>query len=113
MSIKVTSFGFKYGVSTESDLVFDVRCLPNPYYIPELRHHTGCEKCVQDYVMSFEQSQTLMKKLKDLLDFLIPCIFRRKEPSGDRFRLHRRKAPFYYVHRADRGLSHFQRNARC
>ena len=72
MSIKVTSFGFKYGVSTESDLVFDVRCLPNPYYIPELRHHTGCEKCVQDYVMSFEQSQTLMKKLKDLLDFLIP-----------------------------------------
>ena len=72
MSIKVTSFGFKYGVSTESDLVFDVRCLPNPYYIPELRHHTGCEKCVQEYVMSFEQSRTLLEKLKDLLDFLIP-----------------------------------------
>ena len=72
LSIKVTSFGFKYGVSTESDLVFDVRCLPNPYYIEELRHHTGCEACVQDYVMKFEQSQILLQKLKDLLDFLIP-----------------------------------------
>lgn len=72
MSIKVTSFGFKYGVSTESDLVFDVRCLPNPYYVAELRSHTGCEKCVQDYVMSFDQSRELMKKLEDMLDFLIP-----------------------------------------
>ena len=72
LSIKVTSFGFKYGVSTESDLVFDVRCLPNPYYIETLRHHTGCEKCVQDYVMSFEQSQTLFAKIADLMDFLIP-----------------------------------------
>lgn len=72
LSIKVTSFGFKYGVSTESDLVFDVRCLPNPYYIEDLKHHTGLEKCVQDYVMSFEQSKELMKKLHDMLDFLIP-----------------------------------------
>ncbi len=72
MSIKVTSFGFKYGVSTESDLVFDVRCLPNPYYIEELKHHTGLESCVQDYVMSFDQSKELIKKLQDLLDFLIP-----------------------------------------
>ena len=70
--IKVMSFGFKYGVSTESDLVFDVRCLPNPYYLPELRNHTGCESCVRDYVMSFEQSQTLFNKLTDLLDYLIP-----------------------------------------
>ncbi len=72
LSIKVTSFGFKYGVSTESDLVFDVRCLPNPYYIKELRPHTGCDACVQDYVMSFPQSQELMNKLTDMLDFLIP-----------------------------------------
>lgn len=70
--IRVMSFGFKYGVSTESDLVFDVRCLPNPYYLPELRNHTGCESCVRDYVMSFEQSQTLFNKLTDLLDYLIP-----------------------------------------
>lgn len=70
--IKVMSFGFKYGVSTESDLVFDVRCLPNPYYIDELREHTGCDSCVRDYVMSFEQSQTLLAKLIDLIDYLIP-----------------------------------------
>lgn len=70
--IKVMSFGFKYGASTEADLMFDVRCLPNPYYIPELKTHTGCEACVQDYVLSFEQSQELLRKLEDLLDFLIP-----------------------------------------
>ncbi len=72
LSIKIMSFGFKYGVSTESDLVFDVRCLPNPYYIEELRSHTGCESCVRDYVMGFEQSKKLFEKLKDLFDFLIP-----------------------------------------
>jgi UPF0042 nucleotide-binding protein len=72
LSIKVTSFGFKYGVSTESDLVFDVRCLPNPYYIPELRHQTGCDACVRDYVMQFAQSKELLQKIEDLLDFLIP-----------------------------------------
>jgi len=72
IAVKVTSFGFKYGASVESDLVFDVRCLPNPFYIPELKNHTGCDKCVRDYVMSFEQSRTLMKKLEDLIDFLLP-----------------------------------------
>lgn len=70
--IKVMSFGFKYGVSTESDLVFDVRCLPNPYYIPELRNHTGLEECVRDYVMQHESSQQLFSKISDLIDFLIP-----------------------------------------
>ncbi|MBR6792607.1 MAG: RNase adapter RapZ [Ruminococcus sp.] len=72
LAIKVMSFGFKYGASTESDLVFDVRCLPNPYYIDELRHRTGCEESVREYVMSFDQSKKLMDKIKDLLDFLIP-----------------------------------------
>ena len=72
LSIKVTSFGFKYGVSTESDLVFDVRCLPNPYYIPELRHHTGCDACVRDYVMQGGTGEEFLKKLNDLLEFVIP-----------------------------------------
>ncbi len=72
MVVKVISFGYKYGVSREADLVFDVRCLPNPFYIPELKHHTGLESCVSDYVLSFSQSETLIKKLEDLLDFLIP-----------------------------------------
>ena len=74
--IKVMSFGFKYGVSTESDLVFDVRCLPNPYYIEELRNHTGLEECVRDYVMSFDESQELYKKISDLIDYLIPLYIR-------------------------------------
>ena len=72
MLIKVMSFGYKYGMSTEADLVFDVRCLPNPFYIPELKTHTGCEACVRDYVMSFPQSKELLQKLTDLLEFLLP-----------------------------------------
>lgn len=72
LTIKIMSFGFKYGVSTESDLVFDVRCLPNPFYIENLRPHTGQDECVRDYVMSFEQSKELFEKLCGLLDFLIP-----------------------------------------
>ncbi len=72
MVVKVMSFGFKYGISREADLVFDVRCLPNPFYIPELKQHTGLESCVCDYVLSFDQSKELEKKLKDMLDFLIP-----------------------------------------
>lgn len=72
LNIKIMSFGFKYGVSTESDLVFDVRCLPNPYYVENLRNRTGCEECVRDYVMSFEQSRELFEKLKDLIDYLLP-----------------------------------------
>ena len=70
--IKVMSFGFKYGVATDADLMFDVRCLPNPFYIEELRNHRGCDSCVRDYVMGFEQSQTLFAKLTDLIDYLIP-----------------------------------------
>ena len=70
--VTVLSFGFKYGIPADADLVFDVRFLPNPYYIPELRHHTGCDACVRDYVMQFEQSKILLQKIEDLLDFLIP-----------------------------------------
>ncbi len=72
MVVKVMSFGYKYGVSREADLVFDVRCLPNPFYIPELKRHTGLEECVSGYVLKFSQSQKLLQKLEDLLDFLIP-----------------------------------------
>ncbi|MCL2053936.1 MAG: RNase adapter RapZ [Oscillospiraceae bacterium] len=72
MVVKIMSFGFKYGSSREADLVFDVRCLPNPFWVEELKRHTGLEDCVRDYVFSFEQSKELLKKLQDLLDFLIP-----------------------------------------
>ena len=70
--VKVMSFGYKYGISAESDLIFDVRCLPNPFYVPELKTHTGQEACVRDYVMQFPQSQTLLNKINDLLEFLLP-----------------------------------------
>lgn len=72
MLINCMSFGFKYGYPSEADLVFDVRCLPNPFYIPELKEKTGLQHEVSDYVMSFPQSKELFQKLKDLIDFLIP-----------------------------------------
>ena len=72
MFISCVSFGFKHGVPSEADLVFDVRCLPNPFYIEELKNKTGLDKPVSDYVMQFEQSKTLKDKLFDLIDFLQP-----------------------------------------
>lgn len=72
MIINCLSFGFKYGVPDEADLVFDVRCLPNPFYVPELKSKTGVEKEVQDYVLNSEVSQTLRSKIFDLIDFLVP-----------------------------------------
>lgn len=70
--INVTSFGYKYGILLDGDLVFDVRFLPNPYYKDSLKHHTGLEACVSDYVMKFEQTNTFLDKLKDMVSFLIP-----------------------------------------
>jgi len=72
MSIHCISFGFKYGIPSDSDLVFDVRCLPNPFYINELKEHTGLEAPVKDFVMKWEQAQVLIEKLFDLIDYLIP-----------------------------------------
>lgn len=72
MMISCISFGFKYGVPDEADLVFDVRCLPNPFYIPELKQKTGMDAEVREFVMKHEVAQTLQAKLFDLIDFLIP-----------------------------------------
>ena len=72
LKIYCISFGFKYGAPKEADLVFDVRCLPNPFYIPELKQHTGLEEPVRTFVMKFEQARGLEVKLLDLLDYLIP-----------------------------------------
>ncbi|NLM10515.1 MAG: RNase adapter RapZ [Clostridiaceae bacterium] len=70
--INVISFGFKYGVPIDCDLVFDVRFIPNPYYIDTLKNLTGNNEKVSDYVMSFHESTVFLSKLVDLLDFLIP-----------------------------------------
>ncbi len=72
LMITIVSFGFKYGMPIDADLVFDVRFAPNPYYIKELRPHTGNDSVVSDYVMQFEVSQMFLNKLKDMIKFLIP-----------------------------------------
>lgn len=68
----INSFGFKHGIPIDSDLVFDVRFLPNPYYIPELKEKTGDEKDVQDYVMNSKTSEEFLRRLQEMMDFLIP-----------------------------------------
>ena len=70
--VTILSFGFKKGIPADADLVFDVRFLPNPFYIDELKHKTGNDKEVQDYVMSFPEAGAFLQKLVDMLDFLIP-----------------------------------------
>lgn len=72
LMINVISFGFKNGIPADADLVFDVRFLPNPFYIEELKAHTGNEKEVQDYVMSFSEAHEFLDKLTDMMQFLIP-----------------------------------------
>lgn len=70
--INVMSFGFKYGMPIDADLVFDVRFLPNPYYIDELRSLSGNDSSIKEYVTSFEVTSEFIKKVTDMLDFLIP-----------------------------------------
>lgn len=72
MSVSVISFGFKYGIPIEADLVFDVRFLPNPYYVQELRPRTGLDDGVRDYVFSGGAAGEFLEKLQDLVGFLLP-----------------------------------------
>ncbi len=72
LSVNIISFGFKYGVPIDADLIFDVRFLPNPHYVENLRPNTGREPEVYDYVMKWNETQTFLVKLLDLLNFLIP-----------------------------------------
>lgn len=72
INISVVSFGFKHGILLDGDLIFDVRFIPNPYYIEELRELTGRDKPVADYVFQHEESNVFMDKLVDMVDYLIP-----------------------------------------
>ena len=72
LMVNIVSFGFKHGIPVDADLVFDVRFLPNPFYIEELKTKTGNDKEVQDYVMSFPEAEQFMEKLADIIQFLIP-----------------------------------------
>jgi UPF0042 nucleotide-binding protein len=70
--INLMSFGFRYGLPPEADIVLDVRFLPNPYFIEELKHLNGEDEKIQDYVMGWEESQTFLRKMLDMMEFLIP-----------------------------------------
>lgn len=72
LMITVMSFGFKHGIPADADLVFDVRFLPNPFYIDELKHKTGNDREVQDYVMNFPDAEIFLEKLMDMIHFLVP-----------------------------------------
>ena len=72
LMVTVLSFGFKYGIPVDADLVFDVRFLPNPYYIEELKNKTGLDNEIRDYVMQFDEAGVFLDKLQDMLEFLIP-----------------------------------------
>ena len=72
LTLTFMSFGFKYGIPLEADLIIDVRCLPNPYYIPELKPLTGLDQVVRDYVLKSEDTQEFLKRTLNLLDFSVP-----------------------------------------
>ncbi|MVB11817.1 Nucleotide-binding protein [Caprobacter fermentans] len=72
LMIHCISFGFKYGVPAEADLVFDVRCLPNPYYVEELKNLTGLDEPVRSYVMKWDQTKGFVRRFMDLIDYMIP-----------------------------------------
>ncbi len=72
MLVRCMSFGYKYGVPTEADLMLDVRCLPNPFYVDELKEKTGLNPEVRDYVFSFDNTRELVRRFYDMIDFLLP-----------------------------------------
>ncbi|MBR3484585.1 MAG: RNase adapter RapZ [Lachnospiraceae bacterium] len=72
MKLNFVAFGYKYGIPADADLVFDVRCLPNPFYRPELKNLTGMDKEVRDYVMAQDESRALYKRIVDYLECTLP-----------------------------------------
>lgn len=72
MSVSITSFGFKYGIPMEADMVFDVRFLPNPFYVEDLRQMTGLDGPVRDYIFGFQETREFMSRLEDIMAFLLP-----------------------------------------
>ncbi len=81
LTVNVQSFGFKYGLPADADLVFDVRFLPNPYYVPELTHQCGLDEPVREFIFQYEETQEFMKKLTDLVGFLLPHYAEEGKPS--------------------------------
>jgi UPF0042 nucleotide-binding protein len=73
MRVVVVSFGYKYGLPLDSDLVFDARCLPNPFYIDRLREKTGKMKSVRNYVLKFAETQAFQEAIQTFIDYMMPC----------------------------------------
>lgn len=80
MAVRLQSFGYRYGIPLESDLIMDVRFLPNPYFVPELKDRTGLDPLVKGFVLEKEESKTFLRKFQDLMDFLLPA-YRREGKS--------------------------------
>ncbi len=81
ITVNVVSFGFKYGTPMDADMVFDVRCFPNPHYIDALRGHTGLDKPVSDYVFSFEATNKFCDMLNEMVEFLLPNFIKEGKSS--------------------------------
>ncbi len=81
LRVHINSFGFKHGAPRDSDLLFDVRCLPNPFYIAKLKTKTGLDQEIEDYVFSFPESRELFERILDMLCFLLP-LFRKEGKSS-------------------------------
>ena len=79
LSVTVLSFGFKYGIPVDSDLVFDVRFIPNPFYIPELKQYSGADEPVKEYVLAQNETVEFIDKVQNMLQFLIPNYIKKKE----------------------------------
>ena len=72
LTVNCMSFGFKYGSPAEADLVFDVRCLPNPYYVEALKYQTGLDEQVREYVMKWKETKGCVERLLSLIDYMLP-----------------------------------------
>lgn len=81
MNINVTAFGFKYGMPSKADYIFDVRCLPNPFYVPELKAKTGNDPDVRDYVMNSPESKEFMDRLVGMTEFVLPLYIKKERET--------------------------------
>jgi UPF0042 nucleotide-binding protein len=81
LNVNLMSFGYRNGLPNDADLIFDVRFLPNPYYVPELKQLTGRDQAVKDYIFSFEQTKTFVNMLRQLIEFLLPLYTDEGKPS--------------------------------
>ena len=105
MRLTIMSFGFKFGLPPEADLVLDVRCLPNPFYVPALKHKTGLDQEVVDFVMSHPEAKQLLRTVRVVFAGGAAALCQGgQKPADHRGGLHRRQAPLHYFCAQDRGV---------